>query len=178
MSNDNIVKLVAIVLIPVMVFFARSYVQDFLSANGGLVLDLTPMENIEKVSQQNSASVNMLKQFNANYIPSDVLAGVDPKNLYRYFSPNVKEEPMLEVIEETVVNVEKPKAKPRIKLPPRPNYNINFVFVGQDRSYITIGDSLLEIGDATPKGEVVKNIEANRVQLQGKWGLRWVPVNY
>lgn len=176
MSNDNIIKLVAILVIPVIIFFARSYVQEFLSANGGLVLDLTPMENIEKVSQQNSASVNILKQYNSNFMPNNVLASVEPKNLYRYFLPPVKEEP--KVIDEPVIEAPKPKARPRVKLPPKPTYNVDFVFVGNDMSYISLGGNLLEIGDTTPKGEVIRNIENNRIQLQGKWGLRWVSVNY
>lgn len=171
MNSNDLVKLVVIILVPGIVFFAKGYIQEFLSSNETLFVDLSPIETIEKVVEQNSLSVNIVKDFNVEDLEYNPLSGVDPENLARYFSFYRAEIPK---------NSDKPviKAEPKRKLQAKPKYNIDFIYIGSDRRYVSIGNNLLEIGDKTGNGEVIKNIENDRIQLQGKWGLRWIPVNY
>lgn len=172
MVNNNIVKLVVVILIPIGIYFGKGYLQEFLSDNEAMVVDLTPVENIDKVVNESSTKVDILKNYNATNIDYNVFAGVDANKLRKYF------------IDKAAVAPAAPTNQPvAIVRPPRtlvkaPVYAIDFVFVGEAEKYISLGNLLLEIGDKTPRGEVIKNIETNRVQLQGKWGLRWVPVNY
>lgn len=175
MVNNSIIKLVFVILIPVAIYFGKGYLQEFLSSNEAMFVDLTPVENIDKVVNESRTKVDILKNYNAKYIDYNIFTGVDAYKLSKYFSAQTQQPTVLPAVTTNTGNV---PVAPRPVITKAPVYSIDFVFVGNDAKYISLGNKLLEVGDKTPRGEVIKNIEMNRVQLQGKWGLRWVSVTY
>lgn len=172
-NNNSIIKLVFVILIPVAVYFGKGYLQEFLSSNEAMVVDLTPVENIDKVVNENRNKVDILTNYDAKYIDYNIFTGVDAYKLSKYFSAQTIQAPVLPNATDNATAT----TKPVIKTKP-PVYSIDFVLVGNGEKYVSLGNKLLQIGDKTARGEVIKNIEVNRVQLQGRWGLRWVSVNY
>ena len=172
-NNMIIIKLLIVLLIPVGIFFAKDYETEFLSSQESLFLNLTPVQNIERVVNENRAGVDMLKAYNPVLTDFDVLANVNPSNLNRYFlQPPPPPPPPPPVKIETTETV-----APVVVVKP-PTYNIDFIFDGESLKYVSIGNELLQVGDQTLEGEVIKNIENTRVQLQGRWGLRWISINF
>jgi len=64
------------------------------------------------------------------------------------------------------------------ELPPIPQNRLTTVFIGSSRRYAVIDDKIIKIGDKVNESETLKAIEPGRVLLDGKWGARWLYVNY
>lgn len=64
------------------------------------------------------------------------------------------------------------------EIPPAPDYDVSSIFVGKIRKFAVINDRVVKIGDKLSSGEEIILIENGKVLAKGKWGERWLFVNY
>lgn len=66
----------------------------------------------------------------------------------------------------------------KVELPPTPKYLVSSIFVGKIRQFAVINDKVVKIGDKLSYGEEIINIKDGKILVKGKWGDRWLFVNY
>jgi len=72
----------------------------------------------------------------------------------------------------------KKSAEVKAELPPAPEYRVSSILVGKVRQFAVINDMVVEIGDKLSYGETITAIKDGQVLVKGKWGERWLFVNY
>lgn len=70
------------------------------------------------------------------------------------------------------------KALQKAKPGPAPVYKVTGVFVGKLQKFAVVNDKMVKIGDKLKSGEKVTEIQNSRILLKGRWGDRWLYVNY
>lgn len=59
-----------------------------------------------------------------------------------------------------------------------PQYKINSILKGEDRTFAVINGKIYHRGDKISEDEKIARIETRRILLKGKWGERWIAVNF
>jgi len=59
-----------------------------------------------------------------------------------------------------------------------PSYMLTSVFIGKNKKFAVIDDSVIKSGQRLGSGETVRKIEEGRVLLSGSQGERWLYVSY
>ncbi len=59
-----------------------------------------------------------------------------------------------------------------------PKYRISSILKGEDRTFAVINGKIYHRGDKISEDEQIARIETRRILLKGKWGDRWIAVNF
>ncbi|QAR31845.1 hypothetical protein EP073_00025 [Geovibrio thiophilus] len=59
-----------------------------------------------------------------------------------------------------------------------PKYRISSILRGEDRTFAVINGKIYHRGDKISADEHIARIETRRILLKGKWGDRWIAVNF
>ncbi|MGE4497350.1 MAG: hypothetical protein AB7E48_05675 [Deferribacterales bacterium] len=59
-----------------------------------------------------------------------------------------------------------------------PKYRISSILKGEDRTFAVINGKIYHRGDKISGDEQIARIETRRILLKGKWGDRWIAVNF
>jgi hypothetical protein len=59
-----------------------------------------------------------------------------------------------------------------------PRYKVSSIIKGEDRTFAVINGKIYRRGDKISENEVIARIDSRRILLRGKWGDRWIYVNF
>lgn len=86
---------------------------------------------------------------------------LDNSETYTQFSETARASPDTQITEDT---------------PPR--YKVSSILKGEDRTFAVINGKIYRQGDKISENEEIARIEVRRILLRGKWGERWIYVNF
>ena len=77
-----------------------------------------------------------------------------------------------------IIKETKNRAMVAAVLPPAPVYELGSIFLGNVKRFAVINKIVVRVGETLPSGEKVADIKEGKVLLKGRWGNRWIYVNY